>query len=497
VQAIIQSAFLQALAQGLIASIWQMAILWLTCLLLMKLFTFSSAQKFNIAFIAQLSGLVLFFYTVFNTYNDPQANWPLPVFTNTALFDFNSALIIAMPYLAILYIAVFIFKLNRFGFTYAASKKLKCDDLIKMPAESRLFVQQMTELLSIHKKVKIYLSKKINCPLTIGFLKPVILIPVAAVNNLTTQQMEAVILHELAHIKRADYLLFILQSLVDKIFFFNIFSIMLSNIIEKERENACDDWVIQFRYNSMHYAEALFKLGRLKAIPVLAMPLSGKKESLLLGRIKRLLHNQNKNFYSARSIWLSFFSVAIIAFVCLLPYCKAVETAMPVAARTFTPASPTQNVHAVFNEPVAAVADTKPVQQAKKITKEKEQASSILDKQAQLNAMAAKMNDGSEAFLEKQNYLVQVQQKVDSIQSRLQIEQAINSQVLVTPEIMQKATSYKNFKQIEHMLAASGDSIKVTESEASKNNYQKQITIESIDKNGNKHVYSVVIQLYQ
>jgi len=62
---------------------------------------------------------------------------------------------------------------------------------------------------------------------------------------------------------------------------------------------------------------------------------------------------------------------------------------------------------------------------------------------------------------------------------------------------MEKVNSYKNFKQIEHMLAASGDSIKVTEAEASKNNYQKLITIESIDKNGNRHVYSVVIQLYQ
>ena len=74
----------------------------------------------------------------------------------------------------------------------------------------------MSELFSLRKKVKIYLSGKIICPLTTGFLKPVILIPVAAVNQLTTEQMEAVILHELAHIKRADYLLYILQSLVRK-----------------------------------------------------------------------------------------------------------------------------------------------------------------------------------------------------------------------------------------------------------------------------------------
>ena len=160
----------------------------------------------------------------------------------------------------------------------------------------------MSKLFSLHKKVSIYLSEKINCPLTIGFFKPIILIPLAAVNHLTIEQLEAVILHELAHIKRADYLLFIIQNLIDKIFFFNVFSKMLSNIIEKERENACDDWVLQFKYNSMHYAEALFKLGRLKATPVLAMSLTGRKENLLLARIKRLLHNPQKSLFFNHTI---------------------------------------------------------------------------------------------------------------------------------------------------------------------------------------------------
>src|SRR6476620_9241028 len=115
----------------------------------------------------------------------------------------------------------------------------------------------MSELFSMQKKVRIYLSEKITCPLTIGLFKPIILVPDAAVNHLTTEQMEAVILHELAHIKREDYLLFILQILEGKIFFFNIFSKMLQHHHERERENACDDWVFCGQHNSMHYAEAL------------------------------------------------------------------------------------------------------------------------------------------------------------------------------------------------------------------------------------------------
>ena len=194
-----------------------------------------------------------------------------------------------MPYLTTIYLFVLAFKLGSLAFNYNATKGLRKYQLSKIAADHRIFVQEMSELFSLNRKVNIYLSEKIACPLTIGFLKPIILIPVAAVNHLTTEQMEAVILHELAHIKRADYLLFILQSFIDKIFFFNIFSAMLSNIIELERENACDDWVLQFKYNSMHYAEALFKLGRLKALPAVSMPFTGKKESLLLIRIKTIV----------------------------------------------------------------------------------------------------------------------------------------------------------------------------------------------------------------
>ena len=57
--------------------------------------------------------------------------------------------------------------------------------------------------------------------------------------------------------------------------------------------------------------------------------------------------------------------------------------------------------------------------------------------------------------------------------------------------------SYQNFKQIENMLAATGDSINITESNTTKDSYKKSVTIETTDKNGNKHVYNVIVELYQ
>jgi hypothetical protein len=316
--------------------------------------------------------------------------------------------------------------------------------------------------------------------------------------------MEAVILHELAHIKRADYLLYILQNFVERIFFFNIFSAMLGDIIERERENACDDWVLQFRYNSMHYAEALFKLGRLKAIPAFAMSFSGKKESLLLSRIKRLLHNpQNNNPYNFHSVLLGFFSVMITA--CLVMSSsfktKSNKEKITVAINTATVNQHTKTETSLNEKNLPVIIAAVKHEHKKSPENNSSLPKSITEKKERLNAdITAREVDNAQKnmLLKKQNYLVQVQQKLDSLHFALpQYRQAINSEVVVTPDVLQKVISYQNFKEIENMLAASGDSINVKETGSSKDSYQKQITIESTDKKGNKHTYTVVVELYQ
>jgi len=111
--------------------------------------------------------------------------------------------------------------------------------------EWRLFVQQLAQQLGIKKTVRIYLSGSITSPLTLGFWKPVILVPLASINHLTTKQVEAVLLHELAHIKRYDYLYNIILSVIEAVLFFNPFTQLISKQLKRERENCCDDWVLQ------------------------------------------------------------------------------------------------------------------------------------------------------------------------------------------------------------------------------------------------------------
>lgn len=495
-------AFLQALAYSLIASIWQVGLLWLATIAFLKFFKLSSSQKFNIAFIAQLSGFSLFVYTFIHVYNTGAEKIFIGEPAGNFLFNINSTIADFMPYMAIIYLCILLFKLSRLIFICKDTQNLRRHQLKKISAENRIFVQEMSELFSLHRKVRIYLSEKITCPLTTGFLKPIILIPVAAINHLTIEQTEAVILHELAHIKRADYLLYILQSFIERIFFFNIFSILLGDIIERERENACDDWVLQFRYNSMHYAEALFKLGRLKALPVLAMPFSGKKESLLLSRIKRLLHNpQKNNNYNFHSVLLGLFSIMITACLLISTSFKPAEQKLTSFINTSTIYQNKKTETSLIKNNLSDKRNT-----AKQDNKNSTENNPVIAKSialenetAELNINAPEINNAEQNLLaQKQNYLVQVQQQLDSLQSALpQYQQAINSQVVVTPDVLQKVISYQNFKQIENMLAITGDSVKVTESPSSKDSYQKQITIESTDKKGNKHVYTVILQLYQ
>ncbi|MEP6467851.1 MAG: M56 family metallopeptidase [Parafilimonas sp.] len=495
-KAFLQLYFLQVLSHNLIASIWQMALLWLATIFLFKLFRLSAAQKFNIAFTAQITGFCLFVYNCIHTYNFGVGNIIVSKTSNNILLNINSVLTILMPYIGIIYLCIVLFKLIKLCITYKDSKHLTSYGLQKISADKRIFVQQMCELFSLRKKVSIYLSGKIICPLTIGFFKPVILIPLAAINQLTTEQMEAVILHELAHIKRADYLLFLLQSIIEKFFFFNIFSLMLSEIIERERENSCDDWVLQFRYNAQHYAEALFKLGRIKALPVLSMPFTGKKQNLLLSRVKRILHNsQNKVFINLQSVLSPAFSLLFIVGFLISTGTKPVaQKAENISVNTIQ--KHTTLIAGTSGNNISASIKKETNEAKNNSTEKKISSDKNVAERKQSNHQPTKTQSNFAAL--KQNYIVQVYPKLDSLYNAVpQIKDAVNSQVVVTSADLRKVISYQNFKQIENMLAASGDSINVTETTASKDSYQKEITITAKDKNGNEHIYTVIVQLYQ
>ena len=100
-------------------------------------------------------------------------------------------------------------------------------------------------------------SAIVKVPVVIGLLKPVILLPLGLLSNLPPDQVEAVLLHELAHIRRKDYLVNLLQSFAEVVFFFNPALLWISSLMREERENCCDDVAISHIKNKKQFIHAL------------------------------------------------------------------------------------------------------------------------------------------------------------------------------------------------------------------------------------------------
>jgi beta-lactamase regulating signal transducer with metallopeptidase domain len=311
-QVLSQSAFLQALGYAIAGSLWQAALLWLVVAGINGLFKLSSQVKYKIALATQFGAFVWFLVSLQFYYNMcSQAIAQLQHSglnsSNAFVFqpgtrNFSSILLSAisrgeklLPYLSVAYLCLLAVLGIRWVKGYRQTILIKTQGLQKIDVQWRLFVKKISQLLNIKRPVKIYVSSLVKSPLTMGFLKPLILIPVASINNLTTYQLEAVILHELAHIKRADYIINIIHSIIEISLFFNPFVQLLGKIIKRERENSCDDWVLQFQYDPSAYAEALLRIACMQQTPALAMNAAGK-ETDLLWRVKRMLNQHQKTF---------------------------------------------------------------------------------------------------------------------------------------------------------------------------------------------------------
>jgi beta-lactamase regulating signal transducer with metallopeptidase domain/uncharacterized protein YjbI with pentapeptide repeats len=148
------------------------------------------------------------------------------------------------------------------------------------------------EKLKIKRKVVLLQCMAAKVPLTIGYLKPVILLPVSIFTGLSVSEIESIIAHELAHIARRDYFFNIVQSLIEILFFYHPAIWWISSVARTERENSCDDIAIELTGDSVNYAKALVNMQeQVIANPDFAMAF-GENKNKLFKRVKRLLNQQ-------------------------------------------------------------------------------------------------------------------------------------------------------------------------------------------------------------
>ena len=150
-------------------------------------------------------------------------------------------------------------------------------------------MRTITQRLQLRRPVRLLESTLVNVPMVLGYFKPVILLPLGAVNSLTVQEVEAVLAHELAHVQRNDYLVNIVLSLIEVLFYYHPAVWFISANVRNERENCADDIAVRLCGNSLTYAKALVSLQELHpTVPAFAMPFSRSKNQLL-HRIQRIL----------------------------------------------------------------------------------------------------------------------------------------------------------------------------------------------------------------
>src|SRR5215813_64394 len=154
-------------------------------------------------------------------------------------------------------------------------------------------LRRLCDRLRAPRPARLLESALVKVPMVIGWLRPVILLPAGVLTGLTPQQLEAIIAHELAHIRRHDYLINLLQAVVETLLFYHPAVWWVSRRIRQEREHCCDDLAVAVCGDALTYARALLEMEKLRAAgPQLAMAANG---GLLMNRIRRLVGAQPKH----------------------------------------------------------------------------------------------------------------------------------------------------------------------------------------------------------
>ena len=173
-------------------------------------------------------------------------------------------------------------------------------------------VADVARKLNIKKPVLILQSGLAKVPMIFGHFKPVILIPLGLLNGLAEKEVEAIISHELAHLKRNDYLVNLIQSFVEIVFFFNPGVLWISKLIREERENCCDDLALSCLDSKHQYIKALISCQEFTAShPSYAMAITGRKNSLK-DRVSRLVFDSNSSLNKVEKTLLCIGLVSLV-----------------------------------------------------------------------------------------------------------------------------------------------------------------------------------------
>lgn len=336
----LSDAIVRALGWTLVHSLWQGAAaalaLWI---MLPRLHT--ALQRYRAAYLALLTVLAAAATTFIWMYDPPQAVpihtteveaavWAgvlqqltdAPALTVSFWQTFKGWLEAYYPVIVTVWLLGFGFYLIRLAGGLYYVQRLR--RLHNYPAENfwQEKLQALAAKISYSRPVSLAESALVQTPMALGFLKPLILLPLGMINRISPAEVEAVLAHELAHIARRDWLFNLIQALIEAMFYFHPAVWWISATIRAERENCCDDAAVALTGNRLIYAKTLVRLqdmAKSAKMPALALGMEGspallrRRRPLLLERIKRILHQPQQSASFMEKLIATAILLALIA----------------------------------------------------------------------------------------------------------------------------------------------------------------------------------------
>ena len=193
----------------------------------------------------------------------------------------------AMPWLVVAWLSGVLLLSFRLLGGWWSTRSLRASGVSPVPEWCLAQSSALSARMRVTRPVALVSSIRVTVPVILGHVKPVILLPAAALSGLSAAQVEAIVAHELAHVRRHDYLLNLVQTVIETLLFYHPAVWWVSRQVRETREHCCDDLAVAACGSRREYVNALLELEELRgSMPVLAL---GATDGSLLARGRRLL----------------------------------------------------------------------------------------------------------------------------------------------------------------------------------------------------------------
>ena len=355
---LLQQAFAQTLAVALEHFVWQGAVLGLALYALVRLLRPTARVRYllGVACLAAMASAPVATIAVVSARGAASSNaaFTVPIGeaahasgvadqgSNAAAQRWNAQAVVVSVWL----VGVLALSLRLAG-GWVMTRRLVSSARDRASIEIRLLTQRLGQALALGRYIDVLESPTVAVPMLIGWIAPVIILPTAALSGLAPAQLEALIAHELAHVRRHDYLVNLLQSMVETLLFFHPAVWWVSRDVRESREHCCDDLVVGL-CDRVVYATALADLAAIVRGPRLALAAT---DGSLVSRVRRILGGTDDG-RPARQEWMAAAVLALLVVGTVpIAFASARQSAAP------QPLAPVQ-LAAGLQEPAVAIRPT-------------------------------------------------------------------------------------------------------------------------------------------